>query len=145
MTATRSQRADAMIVFASLALLSTTAWILVRSIAGGVPAPTPTHVVEAAPPVIDVSPLVVQAPSGSSEPLPQRPADEPVGGTGDVDCAGVGGFATTRGDTSITGGAASATWVPVSAGTPPAMYRTRIHTVVESRNSDAKTIIASAR
>ncbi len=84
MTATRSQRADAMIVFASLALLSTTAWILVRYIAGDVPAETATRVVEAAPPVIDASPFVVQAPAGPSTPprsielLPQRPSDEPA-------------------------------------------------------------------
>ena len=75
MTAARSQRADAMIVFASLALLSTTAWILVRYVAGGVPARTETHVVEAAPPVIDAAPLLVQAPA---EPAPQRSADEPA-------------------------------------------------------------------
>jgi nitrate reductase gamma subunit len=68
-----------MIVLASLVLLSTTAWILVRYMAGGVSARTETQIVEAAPPVIDAAPFVVQAPrAASTERSPQRPVDEPV-------------------------------------------------------------------
>jgi nitrate reductase gamma subunit len=81
-TATRTQRVDALLVFASMAMLSVTAWVLVRSIAEGTGDETPTHVAEA-PPVIDTSPFVAMrqptpptpaAPTGPSAP---RPGVEP--------------------------------------------------------------------
>jgi nitrate reductase gamma subunit len=67
-TATRTQRVDALLVFASTAMLSVTAWILVRSIAEGTGDETPTHVAET-PPVIDTSPFVAMRP-----PTPSTPA-----------------------------------------------------------------------
>jgi nitrate reductase gamma subunit len=66
-TATRSQAVDALMVFASMAMLSVTAWILVRYIAEGTGGETSTHVAEA-PPVIDTSPFVAMRPDTPAAP-----------------------------------------------------------------------------
>jgi nitrate reductase gamma subunit len=75
-TATRTQRVDALLVFASMAMLSVTAWILVRSIAEDTGGETPTHVAET-PPVIDTSPFVAM-----KQPAPVEPTGPSAPGRG---------------------------------------------------------------
>ena len=77
MKASRTQRVDALLVFASMAMLSVTAWILVRYIAEGTGDETPTQVAEA-PPVIDTSPFVAMKPATPAAPTGPREISTPT-------------------------------------------------------------------